>query len=215
MGLGALDTYDFYRAVEGLAASRASLSRSLGGRKEAVRMAEEDSGLLATLRRVAADGGAIPHRDFQGALDREGSNVPAAEWSEVVTFASDQCARWGTQWLLSSAASSDARAREELEAWERSYTACSELLVEQFPTVREALAKAHGLRAIGPALESRVRASEGNPFRRSFLALLSKAAILLNRVGFHRIAGSLYATALFPKGTVGRSGLEQSSFRLP
>jgi len=162
-------------------------------------------GLLASLRQFSVSNAVIPHADFQRLVDRENREMPLTEWNEVVSFASDQCAKWQVRWLFSPAASPDTRAADELEKWRQAYVAYVEPLVERSPDVREPLEREHRLRALQSALGRRLEESKGRPLDRSLSALLSKAAILLGRAGMRSVAARLYTTALYPKGTVGRA----------
>ena len=166
-----------------------------------------DAGLLASLRQLSVSNAAITHAEFQRMVDREDRELALTEWHEVVTFASDQCAQWQVRWLFSPVASPDTRAAEELDRWRRAYVGYVEPFVERAPNVREPLEREHRLRAAQRALGRRLEESKGRPLDRWLSALLSKAAILLGRAGMRGVAGRLYATALYPKGTVGRAGM--------
>lgn len=162
---------------------------------------------LASLRQFSVSGAPVPHAEFQRVIDHENREMPLAEWHEVVSFASKQCAQWQVRWLFSPAASPDTRAADEVEKWRKAYAAYVELLVERVPDVREPLEREHRLRAAQCALERRLDESKGRPLSsRSLSPLLSKVAILLGRAGLRGAAGRLYATTLYPKGTVGRAG---------
>jgi hypothetical protein len=161
------------------------------------------AGLLESLRHWSASNSLIYQSDFQRLLDLMEEEIPLSEWREVVNFASDQCARWEAQWLLSPANSPNAQAAKEAEAWRQSYRVCADTLIRHVPDVRNHVDETHRLRGLGRIMERRLETAPGR-IDRSLAAFLSKVAIKLGRVGLRRASGYLYAAALFPKGTVGR-----------
>src|SRR2546425_9657996 len=95
--------------------------------------------LLSSLRHLSASKATVSNADFQQLLECQNHEMPLADWREVALFASDQCPQWQTQWLFSPAASPDTRAAEELEGWQKTYTACLEPLIQSAPVLREHL----------------------------------------------------------------------------
>lgn len=174
-------------------------------------MAEEESEIVETelldcLRQLSDSKASASYREFQLLIDRAGREISLTGWNEVVTLVSDHCAHWQTQWLFSPSLSPDTRAAEESDGWRRVYAACSGILIDRSPHLRETIDRLHRLRCLDHAIQRRMQLSGGRIAERSYTALLSHAAILVGRVGLTRLAEHLYAMALYPKGTVGRAG---------
>jgi hypothetical protein len=168
-----------------------------------------DIGLLESLRHFSTSKAVISYREFQRLLAQENREMALRDWHEVVTFASEQFSQWQAQWLFSPSTSPDTQAFEELEGWRQMYDGCLEPLIKHAPNVREGIGREHRLRSLRCTIERRIEKNQGRPFDRYLSSLLGKGAILLAGVGLRHAGNRLYAVALFPKGTVGRSGCER------
>ncbi|CAN5470379.1 hypothetical protein BH23ACI1_BH23ACI1_02640 [soil metagenome] len=135
----------------------------------------------------------------------ERRQLPLAEWHEVVSFASDQCARWQVRWLFSPAARPDAAAAAEFDGWRAIYAACAEALLTRVPEVRARVERHHEMTALKHALRRRLNETEGRSARRIGLALLSQTSGIARRLGLHAVARWLDQAALYPPGSVGRT----------
>ena len=144
----------------------------------------------------------LPCRDFERLLRSDSQDTPAADWSEVVSLASEQVARWNARLMFSPATSPDGEAAKELKLWEAAYAITSDALVEQVPGVRAAISERHQLRRAMLITERRLKHGQGQRLP----GLLSAAAHLANRVGLRHLAQRLMCRALYPKGSVGRAG---------
>lgn len=163
--------------------------------------------LLPRVRALAAIDDYVPHADLEALLEAHADRqqVPLAGWHEVVSFASDQCARWQARWLFSPAADPDRTAAAELDGWRGLHAACAEALLTRVPEVRARLERHHEMTALRHALQRRLEETEGRSARRIALAILSQTAGIARRAGLHGLAARLDAAALYPAGSVGRT----------
>lgn len=162
--------------------------------------------LLPAVRAWQRAGEIIPHAELQRLMERQAGRapLPLAEWSEVVTLASSQVARWQARWLFSPAASPDREAEAELDGWRDLYAACAEALLTRAPEVRDRLERQHEVATLRQALKQRLDETEGQAMRRALLAILSHVARIARRAGLRDLASRLDAAALYPRGSVGR-----------
>jgi hypothetical protein len=171
--------------------------------------AEEDGShpLLSRVRPLAAADDYAFHAEVQALIEAQADRrqMPLAGWHEVVSFASDQCARWQARWLFSPAADPDQEAAAELEGWRALHAACAEALLTRVPEVRARLERQHEVTALRHALYRQLQDTEGRRARRMLLAIVSQAAGVARRIGLRGIAARLDATALYPPGSVGRT----------
>jgi len=168
--------------------------------------ADSSSGFRDTVQRLSAAHEAIPHAEFHGLLSLEHREMPMDEWHKVVQFASGQCALWQVRWLASPAASPDRHAGEESGRWQQAYVTYLAPLLARIPNIQEPLEREHGLRLAQCALARRFEETRGRPLSRLSSALLSAAAIVLERVGLSSVAARLRTASLYPRGTAGRAG---------
>src|SRR5262245_47109417 len=111
-------------------------------------MLDDESSLLASVRRWSASDAEISFRDFEKLrvpVNAElGPDLSAKELSEIVELALKQSARWETRWLFSASASPDVTAAEEWKGWEDFYSTFLDWLVERVPSAgREPANKFH------------------------------------------------------------------------
>lgn len=163
--------------------------------------------LLPRVRALVAADDYVSHAELQALIEApaDRQQMPLAEWHEVVSFASDQCARWQARWLFSPATQPDEAAAAELDGWRGLHAGCAEALLTRVPEVRARLERHHAMTALRHALQRRLEETEGRSARRIFLAVLSQTAGIARRVGLGSLAARLDATALYPAESVGRS----------
>jgi hypothetical protein len=163
--------------------------------------------LLLRLRGLAAADDDVSHAEVQTLIEAHAvrQQVALAEWYEVVSLASDRCARWQARWLFSSAAHPDLAAAAELQGWRGLYAACAEALLTRAPEVRARLERQHEMTALRHVLRRRLEETEGRSARRIILAVASQIAGIARRIGLRALAARLDATALYPAGSVGRT----------
>jgi hypothetical protein len=163
-------------------------------------------GLLPRMRALALDDDYVSHAELASLIEAHAGReqLPLAEWHEVVSFASDQCARWGTRWLFSPAAAPDAAAEAELAGWRALYAVLAEALLARVPEVRPQLERQHEITALRHVLRRQLEETEGRTGRRVVMAVLSQVARAARPLGLSAVAARLDATALYPPGSVGR-----------
>jgi hypothetical protein len=163
-------------------------------------------GLLPRMRALALADEYVTHAELASLVEAHAGReqLPLADWHEVVSLASDQCARWGTRWLFSPAAAPDQAAEAELAGWRALYAVLAEALLTRVPEVRAQLERQHEITALRHALTRRLEETEGRTGRRVMMAALSQIARLARPLGLASLAARLDAAALYPPGSVGR-----------
>ncbi|MFI4922595.1 MAG: hypothetical protein ACHP6J_02645 [Burkholderiales bacterium] len=161
---------------------------------------------LASLERLTTEATSISHDEMVAAFKSvPDNNVTAAEWYKLVDFAVDQIGQWQVKWLFSSAQAPDTIAQTEADAWERLRDVFSKALVEIVPGIEGELRHKKDLVIAQRLLEWKVQQDHGGRASKLASSVMSRLAITLNRFGCKGIAQRLYAKALYPPGTVGRT----------
>jgi len=164
-----------------------------------------DNGLLARLELLAKQSKGVSCQDFERLIKEDGnSSISVSELHKVFDFACDHFGFWEAEWSFSFADSPDNVAKMEREGWEILCHALFDSLVEKIPDARETLEGLRGRSLLLHAMRRRLEYNEGKTFKKLTGVLLSKMSFVFNRLGFRRIAESLYARALYPKGTIAR-----------
>ena len=159
---------------------------------------EEKNDLLERLASLSTERQGVSNQDFQPILDNLPVNVSLHDWHVIANFASEQLNFWEAEWLFSWEHSPNTKARAETEGWKR-------ICKTKLPTSIDLIDEQHDLILLNHSLKRAVDYNESSPFRKFKAKVLSEASFKFDKIGFRGFASYLYAIALYPKGTVGRS----------
>ncbi len=164
----------------------------------------KEGDMLSRLESLSKGELGVPHEDFERML-REFGNITISEWHKVVKFTSDQLGLWEAEWLFSPIHSPNTFAEEEVTGWQMISQVCINALVERVPEIKGDIERQQRLISVRCIVERRMDYNKTRLFQRVTASVLSRISIGLSRLGFKNIAEQLYATSLYPPGTVGRS----------
>jgi len=166
---------------------------------------EPDHDLMTQLEVLANKGGGVRFPDFARMIVDGQAEMTLSECYETFNFACDQLGFWEAEWCFSPVNSPNHTAELEVKGWEILCQNLFNSLLEHIPDQRADLEKGKQQRLLLPSLTRRVEYNEGKRFTQLTAFVLSEVSFMFNRLGFRRIARSLYQRGLYPKGTIGRS----------
>ncbi len=147
----------------------------------------------------------VNYNDFEKELKEQvQDDLSMKDLHELLKFTSDQYGYWMSNWHFSPETSPDMGAKVQSEGWKLLCQAFLSTLTENAPGAREELQHQLNLIAMRHCLQKRVDYNETKFVEKIHTHLLSKTAILLNKMGFNNIASNMYTKSLYPKDTVGR-----------
>jgi hypothetical protein len=133
-------------------------------------------------------------------------NISVTALNQLVIFASDQVGIWGAEWAFSPANAPNTTAKAESARWDKLRAGWVDLLLAQVPDLRETQKHIQEYTEFGHYLKLRLDYNKTKPIQRLSSNILSKISQWLRILGFYNIGKQLYSRALYPKGTVGRTG---------
>ena len=134
----------------------------------------------------------------------EQSELSPNEVNLILKLASGQVGAWAAQWNFSKCADPDLTAKYQSEVWNNFWENCYKQLTQAVPEAAGGLRNQHNLVVLQHALQRRVAFNESRPLERLSTQLLAAVSITLGKVGLSRLAGALYVSSLYPKGSNGR-----------
>jgi hypothetical protein len=159
--------------------------------------------VLAHLESLSKGNSGVLHQDFKRSL-KEFGDVTVSQWKEIVQFASKQLGFWEAKLLYSPVRSPDTLAAEEAKEWQLIWKVCCNELVKHVPEVGNMVEQQRTMNLLKYCFERRIDYGKKKPFQRLTVYLLSRIAIVLNKIGIKTISNALYERALYPARTVGR-----------
>lgn len=163
-----------------------------------------DCDLAGGLEALSTGAAGVTVQSFEGLLKSMPEEMSVAQLNQILNFASDQVGIWKAEYLFSPAYSPDAAAKAESERWEQLRGALLDSLLELVPDVEELTHSKHRLSDAQHIMDKSLHRMDNKPLLRMFFGAVSTVAIGLNRLGFSGLAMQLYASSLYPKGSVGR-----------
>ena len=144
-------------------------------------------------------------KDFDSLINEYLSEkLELKEINTILEFISRQYGNWFARWVFSPLSSPDLRAFTETEHWETLRQVFAKPVNESHPEIAELMVARHEQLKGACILKARIDLYKGNSYERRKASLVSRSAIVLNWLGFAKLAKDMYSAALFPKGTVGR-----------
>jgi hypothetical protein len=162
------------------------------------KLPEEKNDLLERLASLSKEGQGVSIQDFMPILDNLPVNVSLHDWHVITNFVSKQLNFWEAEWLFSWEHSPNTKAQAETEGWKL-------ICKNKLPTSIDLIDRRHDLILLNHSLKRAVDYNESSAFRKFKAKVLSEASFKFDKIGLRWFASYLYATALYPKGTVGRS----------